>query len=180
MKTLALVAVLSLSAFAFQAPPGPPAPSANHQWLQQFVGEWTVKTEMSIMPGAAPMTMESTESVRSIGGLWIVAEGSASFGGQSFTSLMTLGYDGNKQAFVGSWVDTNQTTLWTYRGSLDEAKKTLTLEAEGPSHFDPSKTAKYRDALTLESKDHRVMTSKILGDDGQWTQYLKAEYRRKK
>jgi hypothetical protein len=118
--------------------------------------------------------------VRSIGGLWVVGEGRADFGGQPFMSLLTLGYDTSKGHFVGSWVDTNQTTMWTYKGKLDDARKTLTLEAEGPSHTDANKLAKYRDELTLESKDHKVMKSTILGDDGKWTQYMKADYRRTK
>jgi hypothetical protein len=69
--------------------------------------------------------------------------------------------------------------LWTYVGKLDEGKKALTLAAEGPSHADPTKTAKYRDVIELKSADHRTLTSSVLGEDGTWTTYLTAAYRRK-
>jgi hypothetical protein len=148
--------------------------------LQQLVGEWTATSEATMEPGAEPMRMESTESVRSIGGLWILGEGSASFDGTPFTSILTLGYDPQRKAFVGSWIDSMQTHLWTYVGKLDESRKVLTLETEGPSFADPSKNSKYRDVIELKSADHRTLTSSVQGEDGVWTSFVKADYRRKK
>ena len=153
---------------------------AEHAWLQQLVGEWTATSEASMGPGTEPMKMESTESVRSLDGVWVVAEGKATFEGTPVTSLLTLGYDPQEKTFVGTWVDTMHTHLWTYVGRLDEAKKVLTLEAEGPAFEDPSKSAKYRDAIEIRSPDHKVLTSSMQGEDGQWTTYLTAEYRNKK
>jgi hypothetical protein len=160
--------------------PQPTAQLPEHEWLQQLVGEWTATSEMSMGPGTEPMTMESTESVRSLGGLWILGEGSASFNGMCFTSILTLGYDAQESRFVGTWIDTMQTHMWTYTGSLDAAKRVLTLSAEGPAFGDPSKLAEYRDAIELVSPDHKVLTSSILGDDGQWTTFMRADYERKK
>ena len=73
--------------------PAPAAPTDQHEWLQQLVGEWEVSSKMSMGPDAEATTMQSTESVRSIGGLWTLGEGRADFGGRPFTSIMTLGYD---------------------------------------------------------------------------------------
>lgn len=191
MKTIALLALLAVAAScksspsqASAAPDSPessPPPSLDqHRWLQQLVGEWSATSEATMEPGAEPMRMESTERVRSIGGLWIVAEGSASFGGMPFSTMLTLGYDPQEQAFVGTWIDTMQMHLWTYRGTLDESKRVLTLATEGPAFGDPTKTAKYRDAIEIKDPDHRVLTSSVLGDDGSWKTFLRAEYRRKK
>jgi hypothetical protein len=160
--------------------PTPTAPSAQHTWLQQLVGEWDVTTEAVMGSVAPPMKFESTESVRSIGGLWVLAEGKIPMGDTPMTTLMTLGYDAQQKAFVGTWVDTMQTHMWVYRGTLDDAKKTLTLEASGPRMDDPTKTAKYRDSITLVSADHKRLVSTILGDDGKWTQFMSSDYRRKK
>jgi hypothetical protein len=90
-----------------------------------------------------------------------------------------LGYDPDQKAFVGTWVDTLQTHLWTYRGTLDETKKILTLETEGPAFGDPTQTAQYRDALEIKGPDHKVLTSSAKQADGTWTTFLRAEYRRK-
>ncbi|TAH35599.1 MAG: DUF1579 domain-containing protein [Planctomycetota bacterium] len=176
---IALIAVLAAGAAAVQDIPQA-GQTDQHKWLAQLVGEWTATSEATMAPGTEPMRMESTESVRSIGGLWILAEGSATFFGAPFTSIMTLGYDPQKKAFVGSWIDSMQTHLWTYTGKLDDAGKVLTLEAEGPAFDDPTRTAKYRDAIELKSPDHKVLTSSVQMEDGTWTTFLKADYRRKK
>ena len=126
------------------------------------------------------MQMESTETVRSIGGLWIVAEGKASFGETPFLSILTLGYDEKQGVFVGTWIDTMQTHMWSYRGTLDDARKTLTLETEGPAFDDPTKTSPYRDTIELTGPDSRTLSSSVKGADGTWTTFMRAEYRRKK
>ncbi len=91
---------------------------------------------------------------------------------------MTLGYDPNKETFVGSWIDTMQTTMWTYVGHLSESKRVLTLEAEGPSFEDPSKTARYRDEIVLISSEEKRTTSSVLGEDGNWTTFMTVNARR--
>jgi hypothetical protein len=164
--------------------PPPPheaaAATPEHQWLQQLVGTWKVDAEMSMGPDQPPMKMESTEKVRSLGGLWVLAEGSANMDGTRFSSVMTVGYDPAKQHFVGSWVDTMQTHLWIYRGSLDESRTTLTLEAEGPRFDDPNTLTTYRDAVELVDANHKRLTSSVKNADGSWTQFMQANYERVK
>jgi len=55
----------------------------------------------------------------------------------------------------------------------------LTLDSEGPD-FTGEKTAKYQDSIEFVDDDHRVMTSRVLGDDGDWHHFMTAHYRRKK
>ena len=180
MKILLTFSLLTLCTFTAQESMQPTNKLEQHEWLQQLVGEWNVCSEAIMEPGGDPMTWESKESTRSIGGLWIVAEGTADNDGQPFTSLMTLGYDPNKEAFVGTWIDTMQTTMWSYVGHLDESKRVLTLEAEGPSFGDPSKTAKYRDQIELIDSDEKKTVSSVLGEDGSWTTFMTVEARRVK
>ena len=183
MKTLAILAVLSLPALcslALQDPFEGDPPQESHAWLQQLVGEWKMTAEGSMGEGTEPMTMESTESVRALGELWIMAEGEADFGGQPFATVMTLGYDSRKEAFVGTWIDSMHTHMWSYEGKLDAAKKVLTLETEGPAFDDPARIAKYRDVIEIESADRRSLSSSVLGDDGKWTTFMRAQYERVK
>jgi hypothetical protein len=70
--------------------------------------------------------------------------------------------------------------LWVYEGDLDPAGKALTLESEGPSFAGDGKMAKYRDVIEFQSQDHRTLTSHVLGEDGQWRQFMTALYRRAK
>ena len=92
---LALALGTALATGATIAQESPPASAAleQHEWLQQLVGEWTVSSDAVMGPDGESVLWESTESVRSIGGLWVVAEGSADNYGEPFTSLLTLGYD---------------------------------------------------------------------------------------
>jgi hypothetical protein len=180
--SIAALAVVVVAGTILVAQDGAPpvAKTEQHRWLDQLVGEWNVAMSATMAPGAEPLKMEGTTSARSLGGLWLIAEGQVNFGGLPMNSILTVGYDPEKKTFVGTWVDTMQTHMYVYRGSLDEAKKTLTLEATGPSFEDPKKTAEFRDAFEVVSPDHVVLTSSLKGEDGKWTQFMRADYKRKK
>jgi hypothetical protein len=155
-------------------------PQKEHQWLQKLVGEWTCEGDATMEPGKPPEKFKTTESVRSLGGLWIVAEGQGEMpDGDTATTLMTLGYDPLKRRYVGTWIGSMMTHLWLYDGGLDAAERVLTLDAEGPSMAADGKMAKYRDVIEFKSDDHRVLSSHWLDDDGDWRQFMTANYRRK-
>jgi hypothetical protein len=160
-------------------------PQQEHEWLQKFVGEWTMEGEaQNCEAGGEPYRSTGTETVRSLGGLWVVGEGQGEMpGGGAATTIITIGYDPATGRYVGTWVGSMMTHLWVYSGERDATGKTLTLETEGPdmSPGAPAgKTAKYRDVVTLESDDHRVLKSFAQGPDGEWHQFMTAHYRRKK
>jgi Protein of unknown function (DUF1579) len=50
-------------------------PQREHEWLHQLVGDWTYATEGVVESGKPAEKSGGTEHVRSVGGLWIVAEG---------------------------------------------------------------------------------------------------------
>ena len=154
-------------------------PQKEHHWLQKLVGEWTFEGEAMMGPDQPPAKSTGTESVRSVGGLWVVAEGQGDMpGGGAATMMMTLGYDPQKQRYVGTWIGSMMTHLWVYDGALDAAERVLTLEAEGPSMAAEGQMAKYKDVIEFKSDDQRVLTSHVLGDDGQWTHFMTANYHR--
>jgi Protein of unknown function (DUF1579) len=156
-------------------------PQKEHAWLQRLLGEWTYEAEGVMAPDQPPINSQGVESVRPLGGLWIVGEGQGECpGGGPMTSLLTLGYDPSTKRFVGTWVGSMMTHLWVYDGALDAAGKVLTLDAEGPSFAGDGKLAKYQDITEVKSDDHRVLTSRVLGADGKWTQFMTAHYRRRK
>jgi hypothetical protein len=155
-------------------------PQAEHEWLQQLVGEWTFEGEASMGPDQPPMKSQGTESVRTLGGLWVLCELQSSMpGGEPGTMLFTFGYDPQKQRFVGTFLGSMMTNLWIYEGSLDADRKLLTLDTEGPSFTDPAKLAKYQDSIEIVSPDHRILRSQFLGEDGKWNPFMTAHYRRK-
>ena len=157
-------------------------PEPAHRWLHKLVGEWTYDGEAAMDPDKPPQPFSGgTESVRSIGGLWVVAEGRGTMpDGDPSTSLMTLGYDPRKGRVTGSWIGSMMPHFWLYDGALDEAGNVLSLESDGPDFSDQSKTGRFRDVIEFKSDDHRVLTASVRGEDGAWTTFMTAHYRRKK
>jgi len=155
-------------------------PQEQHRWLHRLVGDWQYEAEALMGPDQPPFKAAGRERVRSLGGLWIVAEGEGEMpGGGTGLSIMTLGWDARTGRYVGNWVGSMMTHMFVYDGEMDAQNKVLTLAAEGPS-FAPGATAlaRYRDVIALESDDRRTLTSHLLGDDGQWQQFMTAHYRR--
>lgn len=175
-------------------------PRAEHTWLSRLVGEWSFEAEALGAPGQPPMKSEGTETVRSLGDLWFVAEGEGRMpDGTPIRTMMTLGYDPAKDRYVGTWIGSMMTHMWVYRGSVDESGRVLTLDTEGPampstaetagmsdvpdppsgSTPDPaSGTARYRDVIEFESDDRRLLRSLALTSAGEWQEFMVARYRR--
>ena len=157
-----------------------PEPHAMHRWLQQLLGDWTCESLADMGPGEPPAHSRGTEQVRALGGLWVLCDGAGSMpgGGGEARMLMTLGYDPDQQAFVGTWVGSMMTHMWVYRGTLDADQKVLTQETEGPSFKADGATMRYRDVITVVSANERTLTSFGQQPDGSWKQFMQAKYTR--
>jgi hypothetical protein len=157
-----------------------PKPGPEHDWLAQLVGNWETEVECRIDPGNRPMKAQGTESVRSIGGLWIVAEGESAIMDKPMRSILTLGYDFEQKKYIGTWISSCMTHLWQYEGSVDLATETLTLETEGPCPHSPGTVAKFKEVMEVKSGQHRVLTSSMQGQDGKWAAIATINYWRTK
>ena len=157
-------------------------PQKEHEWLHKLVGEWASEMECIMAPGQPPVKSTGSESVRSLGELWTLGEGQGEApDGTPVKSLMTLGYDPEKQRFVGTFIASMMTHLWSYEGTLDAAGQVLTLDTLGPSFTGDGKVAKYQDIIAFESDDHRTLRSRAMGEDGQWGPFfVTAHYHRRK
>jgi len=157
-----------------------PEPHVMHRWLQQLLGDWVCDSTADMGPGQPSAQGTGTEHVRALGDLWVLCEGAGTMpGGGDARMLMTLGFDPEKNAFVGTWVGSMMTHMFLYRGSLDASQKVLTLETEGPSFTGDGRTAPYRDVITLVGANERTLISAGLQPDGGWKPFMKATYRRK-
>jgi hypothetical protein len=156
-------------------------PQQQHEWLLKLVGEWRYEADVPAQAGLSPSKVVGTETVRSLGDLWILAEGQGEMpGGGPATTLMTLGYDPAKGRFVGTWIGSMMAYLWVYDGELDPAGKLLTLKTEGPSMDGDGTMAQYLDSIEFKGDDHRVLTARVKGKDGQWKQFMTMDYRRER
>lgn len=159
----------------------PASPRKEHEWLQQLVGEWTFESECLGEPGKPSEKFHGSEEVKSLGGLWFIGEGEGEMpGGDTGRMRITLGFDPKRNRYIGTWVGSMMTHLWIYDGELDSSGRILTLNAEGPSFTEEGKMAKYQDIIEIKSSDHRILTSRALGDDGEWAEFMTTHYRRVK
>jgi hypothetical protein len=166
------------STTASDATPGMFAtPQKEHDWLRQLVGEWTFESQCSGEPGKPAETFRGSETVKALGELWIIGEGRGEMpGGDTGHMRITLGFDPARDRFVGTWIGSMMTHLWIYEGRLDADGRILTLDAEGPSFTGDGTLAKYQDVIEIVDRDHRTLTSRTLGPDATWTQFMTARY----
>ena len=154
----------------------------QHDWLRRLIGEWTSETTFAMEPGKPPSTVHGAETVRALGDIWIILEGSMATPGGGHRSVITLGFDSAKNQFVGTFIGSMMTMIWPYTGELDAAEKTLTLHSEGPAMMpgsDPKKPVPYRDTIEIVSDDERIMRSSCPDEDGNWVTFMTMTYRRK-
>jgi len=144
-------------------------PRKEHEWLRQFVGEWTYEMTFE-EPGKPPTTLGGTGVTRALGELWTISEGEGEMpGGDTSKMVTTLGFDPQKGRFVGTWLGTMMSYLWVYDGFLDADEKVLTLESTGPSMSKPGEMGQFRDIITVIDQDYHMMTGNFLGDDARGT-----------
>jgi Protein of unknown function (DUF1579) len=145
----------------------------EHAFLERMVGKWTVT--------ASDMTSDKPweETVRSLQGIWFVAEGSGEMSdGKQATTILTLGYDPAKGKYVGSWIGSMMDYMWTYEGEVEPSGNVLSLYTKGPA-FDGDGLADYREQIAFLDDITRTFTSSAREPDGSWKQFMEARYTRK-
>ncbi|MBB3314548.1 hypothetical protein FHT77_000390 [Rhizobium sp. BK181] len=146
----------------------------EHEFLEDLVGVWEVTAPE--MTGQEPWT----EIVRSLHGIWFVAEGAGQMpGGGAATTVLTLGYSAEKGKYVGTWIGTMMDHIWVYEGEVSDDGKILNLYTTGPDFTDANKLADYREQIIFHDRDHRTFNSAARQPDGSWKQFMEAHYIRK-
>ncbi len=154
-------------------------PNEHHAWLQQLLGEWTYEGSCDAGPGNPPMKSSGTERVRALGPFWVIAEGTGKGpDGKDATSIMTIGYDPLKNGYAGTWVGSMMPYLWVYKGSMDDARRVLTLASDGPSMTGEG-MQRYEDIVEIVSPTHRRLRGRVQGADGQWNEFMQTDFHRK-
>lgn len=171
---------LLVSGVLADSPENPCAPTKDHAWLKQLVGEWDIVFKMNVQPDQPPVESPGTDSVRALGDHWVIAEAKTTMMGAPYNGILSLGFNTQKKHFNGTWIDSFGGHMWVYKGTLNDAGDTLTLETEGPSLEAQGKTARYKEIIQITGKDTRTFTSSMEKSDGSWMRILSAEYRRKK
>ena len=146
-------------------------PQSQHRWLDQLVGDWNIEHQCQMPDGSISMT-HGKMTCRTLGGMWLISESQGvSPEGESWSSIMTVGFDPALGRYVGTFVASMMSNIWHYQGQLDESQKRLPLECEGPS-FDGVGTCQYRDTIEIVDADRWLFTSEFQNKEGQWIKFL--------
>lgn len=186
MRTL--IAALSFIALACttqtallaQDLPGASQTTDEHKWLQRFVGEWEVASEGSAGPDQPPIKGTAVMKSTMLGELWLINSSDNEVAGIQMKSIQMIGYDTNKEKYVGIWADSYINHMWHYEGDVDESGNKLTLNAEGPSMTGGDEMVNYRDVYEFTDDDTIVATSLMQDADGNWTEIMRGSAKRRK
>lgn len=159
--------------------PEPSKPTAGHELLKKFVGEWEVQSGMEGQPGQPAMTSKGLMKSRMLGDLWVISELDCDMSGTRMNAVQTIGFNEDKGKYVGTWVDSVMNLMWIYEGFVEDNGAKLILEAEGPD-FSTGKTTKFRDAYVFKSADLIESTSSMMTADGKWVTFMTGSMKRKK
>jgi hypothetical protein len=149
-----------------------PKPGPEHEKLAQLVGEWDATMEM------AGQKSKCTATYKSIcGGMWIASDFQGELGGMKFQGHGIDGYDLKKKKYVGTWVDSLESSPMTFEGDYDAKTKQLVLigESAGPD----GKPQKFKNVIDHKDKDHFTFKMYMVGADGKDTLAFTIEYVRK-
>lgn len=164
-----------------QEPSEMPKPTAEHKWLHKFLGTWDSQATAKMGPEQQEMKCTAAIVSKTLGEFWIVNEMKGESFGSPMNAIQTIGYDPNLKKYVGTWVDSENSFMWKYEGTVDASGKILTLEAEGPNFIgDPKTMTKFHDIYEFRSDDEIIVTSKILGGDGKWVTFMTGTSKKKK
>ncbi|MBI5852049.1 MAG: DUF1579 domain-containing protein [Planctomycetes bacterium] len=95
-------------------------PGAEHQRLQQLVGDWDLTIKMRFGPKEPWQEMPGTIEAKSVlGGRYVVQHYQSTMMGQPFEGIGTLGYDRLKKRYTSSWADSMSTWIVRTEGQAE-------------------------------------------------------------
>jgi hypothetical protein len=153
-------------------------PGEAHRLLADLAGKWKVASKVWMDPSQPPMTSEGTsESVVLFGGRFLEENFKGTMMGIPFQGRGTLGYDNKKQRYVGTWIDSMTTSIFTYTGNWDEPSKSLvcTGSMDDPMTGQPSSV---RLVTRIVDKNTHVFEWYAPGPDGKEVKGMELTYTR--
>jgi hypothetical protein len=179
---LALLAGPALaSRVAAQETPALLTPTREHQAMAREVGVWEGESSLWTAPDAEPVTSKGVETVKMIGGFWLVSDYEGEMMGQPFRGRSQTTYDPLKKKYVATWIDSMAPILYTMEGDYDVATHTLTMMMAG---VDPmtAKPTQWKVVTRFESNDAKTfeMYQPVEGQEGKWWKSFETKYKRRK
>ena len=157
MKTAHLISVIVIAALTAPTVHAQgPKPGPEHEILQKMVGNWDLTMKIGGMESKGKVTYKMI-----LGGMWLESSLEGEIFGQKFHGKGLDSYDAGKKKYVGTWFDSMSASPMVMEGTYDKAKKTLTLEGEGPGM--DGKPTKHK-SVSVMPDDDTINFSMYMGD----------------
>lgn len=157
-----------------------PKPGKQHEFLKQFEGSWDCTAKFMMEPGKPMMESKGTETATmGLGGFWLSFEYKGEMMGAPFTGRGTMGYDQQKQKYVGTWIDSMKSGLFISEGTGDEHGKVFTMIAQGYCDSE-GKSITMKQVYEIKDKDSWTLTFLSPNPDGKELTVGTIEYTRRK
>jgi hypothetical protein len=153
-------------------------PQPEHEILRRFEGEWGFEKLSVTAAGATPSKLGAGRiTAEMLGGFFVVCRWSGNVYGADYVAVQTLGYDVEKKAYSGVWIDNTMGYQWQLDGSLAADSNELVITASGPG---PSGgTGNFRERYQFHSADSITVVAEMLQDKS-WVPFMTTQMTRKK
>jgi hypothetical protein len=157
-----------------------PKPGKQHDVLKQMEGTWDAVARFMTEPGKPMAESKGVETASmGLGGFWLMTEYKGEMNGQPFTGRGSMGYDQQKQKYVGTWIDSMKSGLFLSEGIADEPGKVFTMIVQGYCDMQ-GKAITMKQIMELKDKDSRKLTFLSPNPDGKDMTVGTIEYTRRK
>jgi len=114
-----------------------------------------------------------------LGGFWLTYEYKGEMMGAPYIGHGTLGYDQQKQKYVGTWIDSMKSGLFLSEGTSDEHGKVFTMIAQGYCDSQ-GKAIVMKQIMEVKDRNSWTLTFVAPNPDGKETATGTIEYKRRK
>jgi hypothetical protein len=178
-KCLSIVGILVLWSVNESSAQDPKlyTPQPEHELLKRFEGEWRFEKLAAAADGQAPGKLGTGEiKAELLGGFFVVCKWSGRVYETEYAAVQILGYDVDKKAYSGLWIDNIMSYQWPLHGSLEAGSQEFVITASGPS---PSGgTFKFRERYQFKSADSITVVAEMLQEE-KWVQFMTTQLTRK-
>jgi len=152
-------------------------PNENHKLLQQFAGDWDVKTKFWMAPGVPPEESTATMSAKpEFEGRFVTGTFKGTYMGQPFEGRLVMGYNNNSKQNESIWFDSMSTGMGYSTGSASSDGKVFTFSGTMVDASGSKKTN--REVTTFTSPNSYISEFFEMTPDGKENKMMEMTYTR--
>jgi hypothetical protein len=152
-------------------------PQPEHKLLSRFEGAWRFEKLLAKADGSTAGKLGTGEiKAELLGGFFVVCKWSGNVYDTDYAAVQTLGYDVDKKAYSGLWIDNTMSYQWQLHGLWEADKKELVITASGPGPT--GGICKFRERYQFKSADSITVVAEMLQKE-KWLPFITTQLTRK-